>query len=69
MAVDIAPSVIAADFTNLEKILAQIKPKDAPCLHLDLMDGCFVPNIALGFCAIKAIAKASLVPLDYHLML
>jgi ribulose-phosphate 3-epimerase len=63
----IAPSVLSADFANLERSLDTVKSADM--LHLDIMDGRFVPNITFGPMIVKAISKISDKPLDVHLMI
>lgn len=65
----VSPSILAADFTNLQKELEMINSSEADYLHLDVMDGIFVPNISFGFPVIEAISKISLKPLDVHLMI
>jgi ribulose-phosphate 3-epimerase len=65
----IAPSVLAADFTKLGEQLAQAQSGGADWLHLDVMDGHFVPNISFGPPVIRSIKHASTLPLDVHLMI
>ena len=66
--VQIAPSMLAADFLHLEKDV-QIVNAHADLFHLDVMDGVFVPNISFGFPVIEAIARIAEKPLDVHLMI
>ncbi len=65
----IAPSMLSADFLNLERDIEMINNSDADWLHLDVMDGRFVPNISYGIPVIKAMKKAAKKPLDTHLMI
>lgn len=65
----VSPSLLAADFTNLEREVTMINRSDADWLHIDVMDGVFVPNISFGFPVIKAVKKVSSKPLDVHLMI
>lgn len=65
----VAPSLLSADFADLKKDLEMINQSEADCLHLDVMDGVFVPNISFGFPVMKAVAKACNKPLDVHLMI
>lgn len=65
----IAPSILSADFANLEKDVKMINESDADWFHVDVMDGVFVPNISFGFPVIKAIKKHATKPLDVHLMI
>lgn len=65
----IAPSVLAADFTNLREELSMINLSSADWLHVDVMDGQFVPNISFGMMIIKAIKALCEKPLDVHLMI
>jgi ribulose-phosphate 3-epimerase len=65
----ISPSLLAADFGNLENDIVMINRSEADWLHLDIMDGVFVPNISFGFPVMKAVKKASAKPLDVHLMI
>ena len=65
----IAPSVLAADFANLEKDVAMLNESSADYIHIDIMDGVFVPNISFGFPVCKAIHKHAKKPMDFHLMI
>src|ERR1700685_3528309 len=65
----IAPSVLAADFANLQRDLEMINNSEADWFHVDVMDGVFVPNISFGFPVIKAIKAHATKPLDVHLMI
>lgn len=65
----IAPSLLAADFGHLEKEIKMLNSSSADWLHLDIMDGVFVPNISFGFPVIEYIKKVSEKPLDVHLMI
>jgi ribulose-phosphate 3-epimerase len=65
----VSPSLLAADFANLEKDIMMINRSEADWIHLDIMDGVFVPNISFGFPVIKAIKKHATKPLDVHLMI
>lgn len=65
----VSPSLLAADFGNLEREVMMVNSSDADWLHLDIMDGVFVPNISFGFPVIKAVKKAAAKPLDVHLMI
>ena len=65
----IAPSLLAADFANLQRDVELINSSDADWLHLDIMDGQFVPNISFGVPVCKAVAKHCTKPLDIHLMI
>jgi ribulose-phosphate 3-epimerase len=64
----IAPSLLAADFTRLDRDVAMVEQSRADWLHLDVMDGRFVPNISFGMFIVQAIRKISAKPLDVHLM-
>lgn len=61
--------MLSADFLNLSKDVDMINHSDADWLHMDVMDGVFVPNISFGFPVISAVAKACTKPLDVHLMI
>ena len=65
----IAPSILAADFANLERDIDMINSSDADWFHIDIMDGVFVPNISFGMPVLKAIKKLAKKPLDVHLMI
>ncbi len=65
----ISPSLLAANFANLAEDIEMINQSEADWLHLDIMDGVFVPNISFGFPVIKAVSKLSRKPLDVHLMI
>lgn len=69
MATIISPSLLAADFTDLRHEVEMINESDADWLHLDIMDGTFVPNISFGFPVIDAVAKICKKPLDVHFMI
>ncbi|MDE5795196.1 MAG: ribulose-phosphate 3-epimerase [Muribaculaceae bacterium] len=64
----VAPSLLAADFLNLSREIEKINASEADFLHLDVMDGVFVPNISFGFPVLKGVAKACRKPLDVHMM-
>ena len=65
----IAPSLLAADFTKLREEIDLVNESDADWLHLDVMDGRFVPNITFGMFIVEAIRKLCKKPLDVHLMI
>ena len=65
----IAPSILSADFANLQRDVEMINSSNADWFHVDIMDGVFVPNISFGFPVIKAIKKHATKPLDVHLMI
>lgn len=69
MAHHIAPSVLSADFGNLQRDIELINNSEADWFHIDIMDGVFVPNISFGFPVLKAIQKHAKKPLDVHLMI
>jgi len=67
--IKIAPSILACDFTKLEHEIQDVERGGADLLHLDIMDGHFVPNITFGPIIVKAIRKLTELPLDAHLMI
>ena len=69
MAVMVSPSLLSADFLDLRKDVEMINRSDADWLHLDVMDGVFVPNISFGFPIIDAVARICNKPLDVHFMI
>lgn len=69
MATLVSPSLLAADFLHLEQDIEMINRSEADWLHLDVMDGVFVPNISFGFPVLEYVAKACSKPLDVHLMI
>lgn len=65
----VAPSILSADFLNLRRDIEMINESQATMIHVDVMDGIFVPNISIGFPVIEAVAKIARKPLDVHLMI
>ncbi len=65
----LAPSVLSADFANLQRDIEMINNSEADWFHVDVMDGVFVPNISFGFPVMAAIARHATKPLDVHLMI
>lgn len=65
----VSPSLLSADFANLSKDIEMINNSEADFLHLDIMDGVFVPNISFGFPVMQAVSKICRKPLDVHLMI
>lgn len=65
----VSPSLLSADFGNLNKDLEMINNSEAELLHIDIMDGVFVPNISFGFPVLKYVQKTCKKPLDVHLMI
>ena len=67
--IDIAPSILSADFSRLNEEIAAVERGGAGILHVDVMDGHFVPNITVGLPVVKSIARATSLPIDAHLMI
>jgi ribulose-phosphate 3-epimerase len=67
--IDIAPSILAADFSRLGEEIAAVERGGATILHVDVMDGHFVPNITVGLPVVKSIARSTHLPIDTHLMI
>ena len=67
--VKVAPSILSADFVNLERDIRRLDPDGADYVHVDVMDGNFVPNITIGIPVTAAIKRISPLPLDVHLMI
>lgn len=65
----ISPSILSADFANLEKDIKKVEKAGADWLHIDVMDGHFVPNITIGVPVVNSIKKITTLPLDVHLMI
>lgn len=69
MSPQIAPSILAADFANLQKEVEMLNASKADFIHVDIMDGVFVPNLSFGIPVTEAIHKHATKPLDVHLMI
>ncbi|HWV74161.1 MAG TPA: ribulose-phosphate 3-epimerase [Pseudosphingobacterium sp.] len=65
----IAPSILSADFANLQRDIEMINRSEADWVHVDIMDGLFVPNISFGFPVLSAVKRHTEKPLDVHLMI
>ena len=65
----ISPSILSADFANLERDIHDIEKNGADWVHVDVMDGLFVPNISIGIPVVQAIRPVTRLPLDVHLMI
>ncbi|MBQ8673409.1 MAG: ribulose-phosphate 3-epimerase [Bacteroides sp.] len=65
----ISPSILAADFGNLARDIEMLNRSEADWIHIDIMDGVFVPNISFGFPVLKPVARIARKPLDVHLMI
>mgnify|MGYP000374142326 CR=1 FL=1 len=69
MSIHIAPSILASDLANLADEVKKVEAAGADSLHIDVMDGCFVPNLTFGMPVIKSLRKVTRLPLDVHLMI
>ena len=67
--IEIAPSILSADFSRLGEQIKTVERAGASLLHVDVMDGCFVPNITIGLPVVEAISRATRLPIDAHLMI
>ena len=67
--IEIAPSILSADFTRLGEEISTVQKAGASILHVDVMDGRFVPNISVGLPVVKALSRATSLPIDAHLMI
>src|SRR5712691_1411534 len=67
--IDIAPSILSADFSRLGAEIEAVERGGATILHVDVMDGHFVPNITVGLPVVKSLARATRLPIDAHLMI
>jgi len=67
--IDIAPSILSADFSRLGEAIEAVERGGATILHVDVMDGHFVPNLTVGLPVVKSLAKATKIPIDAHLMI
>ena len=65
----IAPSILASDFANLEREVKMINNSQADWIHIDIMDGVFVPNISMGLPVVEAVKRHAKKPMDVHLMI
>ncbi len=65
----VSPSILSADFANLERDIQLVENNGADWIHVDVMDGHFVPNITIGIPVVKSIKKVTKLPLDVHLMI
>jgi ribulose-phosphate 3-epimerase len=65
----IAPSILASDFANLQRVVEMINDSQADWVHVDIMDGVFVPNISMGLPVVEAVKRHARKPLDIHLMI
>lgn len=67
--IEIAPSILSADFTRLGEQIAAAEAGGATIIHVDVMDGHFVPNITIGPFIVEAVRRATTLPIDTHLMI
>lgn len=65
----IAPSILASDFANLQREITMINESEADWIHIDVMDGMFVPNLSMGLPVVEAVKRHAKKPMDVHLMI
>jgi ribulose-phosphate 3-epimerase len=65
----VAPSILASDFANLQREITMINESEADWIHVDIMDGVFVPNLSMGLPVVEAVNRHAKKPLDVHLMI
>jgi len=65
----IAPSILASDFANLQREITMINESEADWIHIDIMDGVFVPNLSMGLPVVEAVKRHARKPMDVHLMI
>ena len=65
----LSPSILSADFANLERDIRDIEKNGAKWVHVDVMDGLFVPNISIGIPVVQSLRRVTALPLDVHLMI
>ena len=65
----VAPSILASDFANLQREITMINESEADWIHVDIMDGVFVPNLSMGLPVVEAVNRHARKPLDVHLMI
>lgn len=65
----VAPSILASDFANLQKEITMINESEADWIHIDVMDGMFVPNISMGLPVVESVKRHARKPMDVHLMI
>ena len=65
----IAPSILASDFANLQREIVMINESEADWIHIDIMDGVFVPNLSMGLPVVEAVKRHAKKPMDVHLMI
>lgn len=65
----VAPSILASDFANLQREITMINESEADWIHIDIMDGVFVPNISMGLPVVEAVKRHAKKPMDVHLMI
>lgn len=69
MTIIVAPSILSSDFANLENEIKRLEENGSDWVHVDVMDGHFVPNLTIGAPVVKALKRVSSIPLDVHLMI